>query len=190
MFDPKMLDAYFGWGEFANRVAFDSADAAAMAFGNKYYSTSRYIRHEFGADIYSVPLKGDGKLFFLGPTLIGSPHGVGPIGESMKKYREWVTTEAFVHTHPNLSGFSRTDIRESVTLEINFYVVGPNLHMRHFDWENRDDTYVGTVGLRYLDLQYREELQRNFRSTWVNHICGVANCGNTPWPTPPRQIWR
>jgi len=190
MIDPSILDNYFGWGAAADRVAFRSADEAAKAFGDWYYSASLFVRHEVGTEIYSIPLVCDGKEFFLNHAVWGSPHsmyisGNVPFG---------ATLEATTHTHPNLIGFSDSDIRALSILSerhersITGYVVNPDLSLQRFNATDGPAITIGTVGLRHLSTHERIALETLFRQSWEDHIgtyssCHVYGCRNISWLT-------
>ena len=130
-----------GWiGNFIKRVKkfikyaedhyepYKSADEAARAFSEEVYSSSLYIRHEYGTEIYSRTVSGV-TTYNYNPPHAREPHSVDVNSSSP----EGTTIVASAHIHPNSNTFSDQDKSVAMYLNINSYVVGPNLQLQKYD---------------------------------------------------------
>jgi RHS repeat-associated protein len=158
-----------------------SPDEAAKAFAESTYGPSQYIRHEYSADIYSRNINGQITYNYTTPRS-GKPHSA-PVGGSIPKGTQRV---AYVHTHPNSNSFSTTDIMAAANLQVDGYVVGPNLILQRYNLATDSIDQLGTISPVALTASQKESLTSRFRVSWDNHIsegCGFG-CENMPWPTP------
>lgn len=165
-------------------LGYSSPDATAKAFSRNTYSKSRYIRHEYGTQIYSRKIFGTTRYYYAKPVS-GSPHSVQPLKASIPNGGKMI---AFAHTHPNSNDFSSADKSFASKLGGNIYVVGPNLNVQCYDYL-MDETYVvGTICLVSLSNEQKEHLRAEFQSSWDSRIvygqCEKGfDCGNMTWPT-------
>ncbi len=170
-------------------LPYKTADEAAKAFSEETYSTTSYIRYEYGTVIYSNTSDGETTYNYTEPVL-GHPHRVNiPI-----TVPEGTTAVATAHTHPIGNDFSgkeigatEGDIPEAKRLGLNAYVVGPSLNLMRYD-VSRDsfDYSVCTVSPRPLTPGEKNKLTMLFQSLWDEHTsepCGFG-CAYTNWPTP------
>lgn len=163
-------------------LGYSSPEKAAKAFSQSVYSQSRYVRHEYGAAIYSKKVFGATRYYHNKPTA-GSPHGVS-IPISVPAGAKLVAT---AHTHPNSNKFSSTDMASATQFAIDSYVVGPDLNVQKYNHATGEVTIIGTISLVQLSKEQREQLRAEFEASWYDHIAsGDANgfdCSNIPWPT-------
>ena len=167
---------------------YKSADEAAMAFANSTYSSSRYIRHEYGTVIYSRTIDGATTYNYAEPVA-GNPHSVGYSGV---KVPSGTTKVATAHTHPNSNSFSGLtpgatsgDIPNAMGRGMDSYVIGPNLNLQKFSISSQSVSIVGIASPIELTSQQQAELTSQFQISWDNHL-GTCNfgCENMSWPTP------
>ena len=166
--------------------AYSSPDAAATAFAGYIYSSSLYVRHEYGAKIYSQTVDGV-KSYYVSEPNSGGPHSVSYGGIDLPK---GATYEATIHTHPNSNSFSSADKTNANNRGINSYVVGPNLSLQCYNVSDKTTSVVGTITSRLLTEAEKKILETEFRPSWDSHLdkngnCNDGfNCGNMTWPTP------
>ncbi len=167
---------------------YKSADDAAMAFANSTYSSSRYIRHEYGTAIYSRIINRTTTYNYAKPVS-GSPHSVGYSGVEVPS---GTTIVATAHTHPNSNSFSGLapgatsgDIPNAMNRRMDSYVIGPNLNLQKFSISSQSVSIVGIASPVELTSQQQSELISQFQISWDNHL-GTCNfgCENMSWPTP------
>ena len=166
--------------EIARKQYYETADEAALAFFEEVYASSMYIRHEYGAEIYSIVI--GGKLMYAYTTpRVGEPHGVY-VYRSVPKGANYV---AFAHTHPNSDIFSKGDRWIANKYLGNAYVAGPSgvIKKKIFLYYKTED--VGTfVPMPLTDYQ-RTKLEETYADAWVAHTkegCGF-DCSEKIWPT-------
>ena len=160
---------------------YKSADDAARAFSEEVYSSSLYIRHEYSTEIYSRTIKGE-TTYNFNPPRAGEPH-LASVGNSTPKGTKAV---AYAHTHPNSNAFSVADIRAAQSLNIDAYVVGPNLELQRYSLASASATNLGVISPVALTDEQRSALIAEFQVSWDTHIssgCGF-DCGGMTWPTP------
>ena len=160
---------------------YSSAEAAAKAFSEFTYGPSRYIRHEYSADIYSRTINGQTTYNYTTPQS-GKPHSATVGGRIPTGTRR----VAYVHTHPNSNAFSTADIQAVVNLQMDGYVVGPNLILQRYNLSDGSVDELGAISPSILTSSQKSALTSNFRISWDKHIqegCGFG-CENMPWPTP------
>ena len=169
-------------------LPYKTADDAAMAFANSTYSSSSYIRHEYGTVIYSITIDGVTTYDFATPVA-GSPHSVGLGGI---KIPSGTTKVATAHTHPNSNSFSGLspgattgDIPNANKRGLDSYVIGPNLNLQKYSISSGTVSVVGVASPVTLTGQQQAELVSQFRVSWDNHLgtCGFG-CEHMSWPTP------
>ena len=166
-------------------LPYASADEAALAFSNKYYSSSLYIRHEYGTYIYSITYKGITTYAYSTPV-VGEPHRIiyGPF-----KAPSGLEIVAFAHTHPNSSWFSPDDMDNSNYFNVNTYVVGPDLMLRCYVKHSGIDikgNEIETISPIALTIEQKNALIDKYRVSWDNHVSEGCefNCASIAWPTP------
>ena len=160
---------------------YKTANDAARAFANSTYSSSRYIRHEYDTEIYSRTINGK-TTYNYNPPRSGNPHSVS-IGRRTPHGTKMV---AYAHTHPNSNYFSDTDISVAQSLNIDAYVVGPNLDLQRYTTSSNIITSLGTINPNELSYEQKNELVSEFQMSWDEHVsenCGFG-CGDMVWPTP------
>ena len=165
-------------------LGYGSADAAAKAFSEKTYGASKYIRHEYGTQIYTRKIFGLTRYYYAKPVA-GSPHSVAP-GNAVVP--NGVTVVAVAHTHPNSNQFSDSDKKYALTRAVDIYVVGPDLNLQKFDFSSQNTMIVGTICPVALSNEQKQQLKAAFQASWDAHIInGVCNkdfsCGTMTWPT-------
>lgn len=160
---------------------YKSADDAARAFSEQVYSSSSYIRHEYSTEIYSRTINGE-TTYNYNPPRAGTPHSAS-VGNSTPT---GTNTVAYAHTHPNSNDFSGADIRAAENLEIDAYVVGPNLELQRYSLSSASTTNLGVISPIALTDAQRSSLVVEFQLSWDAHIAAGCdfNCGSMTWPTP------
>jgi len=182
---------------------FWSADDAALAWAEYYFSTSLFVRHEHGAMIYRGVLG----MYSVTATDSGWPHTMSYL-LSASDVPPGTTAIGAVHTHPNsTTEFSVGDREWALTNGGSIYVAAPTtllgttFHLRRYDVPTTTraarDVFVGVVSLRGLNILERHVLSgdtRPYRSQWERHLpCSrggfteprVYNiCNDVDWPTP------
>lgn len=159
---------------------YKSADEAARAFSEEVYSSSLYIRHEYGTEIYSRTVFGV-TTYNYNPPHAGEPHSVDVNSSSP----EGTTIVASAHIHPNSNTFSDQDKSVAMYLNINSYVVGPNLQLQKYD-PSSGTTNLGAIYPIQLTDAQKNSLVKEFEVSWDDHIiigCDFG-CFNMTWPTP------
>jgi len=169
-------------------LPYKTADEAAMAFANSTYSSSQYIRHEYGTVIYSTTTNG-ATTYDYAPPVAGEPHSVG-YGEV--QVPSGTTKVATAHTHPNSNYFSGItpgatsgDIPNAIKRGMDSYVVGPNLKLQKYSISSNSISIVGVTSPVALTNQQKAALVSQFQVSWDSHF-GTCNfgCENMDWPTP------
>ena len=159
---------------------YSSPDEAAKAFSESTYGPSRYIRHEYSADIYSRTVNGQITYNYTKPQA-GNPHSV-PVGGKIPTGTQRV---AYVHTHPNSNVFSDPDVQAAIKLQVNAYVVGPDLILQRYNLSNGSVDALGVILPGALTSSQKNTLTSRFRVSWDKHTkreCDFG-CENMPWPT-------
>ena len=160
---------------------YQTADDAARAFANSTYSSSRYIRHEYATEIYSRTINGK-TTYNYNPPRSGNPHSVN-VG-----YRTPSGTRivAYAHTHPNSNSFSVADISVAQKLNIDAYVVGPNLELQHYSTSLGLASSLGKINPVELTEAQKNQLVSDFQVSWDEHVSEGCEfgCSNMVWPTP------
>jgi len=112
----------------------------------------------------------------------GQPHSAS-VGNSTPR---GTTTVAYAHTHPNLNSFSGADILAAERLNINAYVVGPNLELQRYDLASATTTNLGVISPIALTDERRAALVSEFQVSWDSHVAAGCdfNCGSMTWPMP------
>ena len=169
-------------------LPYKTADEAAMAFANSIYSSSIYVRHEYGTVIYSSTTNGTTTYDFATPVA-GSPHSVG-YGDV--KIPAGTTKVATAHTHPNSNSFSGLqpgatsgDIPNAIRRGLDSYVIGPNLNLQKYSISSGTVSIVGVASPVTLTSQQQATLVSQFQISWDNHLgtCEFG-CEHMTWPTP------
>jgi len=169
-------------------LPYKTADEAAMAFANSTYSSSSYIRHEYGTVIYSSTTNGTTTYDFATPVA-GSPHSVG---YGNVKIPSGTTKVATAHTHPNSNIFSGLtpgatsgDIPNAIRRGLDSYVIGPNLNLQKYSISSGAVSVVGVASPVALTSQQQAALVSQFQISWDNHLGTCAfGCEHMTWPTP------
>jgi len=168
-------------------LPYKTADEAAMAFANSTYSSSSYIRHEYGTVIYSSTTNGTTTYDFATPVA-GSPHSVG---YGNVKIPSGTTIVATAHTHPNSNSFSGLspgatsgDIPNAIRRGLDSYVIGPNLNLQKYSISSGTISVVGVATPVVLTSQQQATLVSQFQISWDNHLgtC-LFGCEHMTWPT-------
>ena len=160
---------------------YKSADEAAKAFSEQVYSSSSYIRHEYSTEIYSRTIDNQ-TTYNYNPPRAGAPHSA-TVGNPVPKGAKAV---AYAHTHPNSNVFSSKDIQAAEYLQIDAYVVGPNLQLQRYSFASKTTTALGVISPSVLTDAQRASLVTEFQDSWNSHISTGCdfNCGCMIWPTP------
>ena len=160
---------------------YNTTDDAARAFSEQVYSSSSYIRHEYSTEIYSRTINGN-TTYNYNPPRAGQPHSASV----RKSTPKGTTLVAYAHTHPNSNSFSGKDIQVSVRLEINAYVVGPNLELQRYNLSTASTTNLGSISPAPLTDAQRAALVTEFRVSWDEHTAEGCDfgCDTMVWPTP------
>ena len=169
-------------------LPYKTADEAAMAFANSTYSSSSYIRHEYGTVIYSSTTNGTTTYDFATPVAC-SPHSVG---YGNVKIPSGTTKVATAHTHPNSNIFSGLtpgatsgDIPNAIRRGLDSYVIGPNLNLQKYSISSGAVSVVGVASPVALTSQQQAALVSQFQISWDNHLGTCAfGCEHMTWPTP------
>ena len=158
---------------------YNSAEAAAIAFSQRYYSSSYYIRHEYAANIISSTFN-NSTTFNYKNIVYGNPHDVTPYIETYD-IQNFV---ANVHTHPNSSDFSQNDVELYEENDIIGYLVIPgNILLKYNYIEEEPKSTIGTYASIVLTEKEKELLQSRFRVSWQNHTSNCGSCNSeTLWP--------
>ena len=156
---------------------YDSPDEAARAFSEYIYSSSLYIRHEYGTQIYYFPGDGQTYYYFNYPTE-GNPHSVS-IGAPVP---EGAIMIAYAHTHPNQNTFSNKDKQVADFYNYDGYVVGPNLVLQKYCVSTREIRSIGLIIPRTLSALDKAILRSQFYASWMQHVSGNC-CTTISWPT-------
>ena len=71
-------------------------------------------------------------------------------------------------------------------LNIDAYVVGPNLELQRYSLADATITNLGLISPTALTDERRAALVSEFQVSWDTHVAGGCdfNCGNMTWPTP------
>ena len=165
----------------SNESGYNSAEEAARAFANSVYSSSKYIRHEYGTEIYSKTVNGVTK-YDYNPPRSGSPHSIG-IGLATPAGTQRV---AYVHTHPTSNEFSAADFGTAEFITGDAYVVGPNLMLQKYTLATGAITEIGKISPLELTESQKVLLIMGFKASWDKHAkedC-YLKCYDRTWPTP------
>ena len=156
-----------------------SADDAARAFAEEYYSQSSYVRHEFAALIYSRTVDGLTTYNYTAPEY-GTAHNSHPGWNKPKRTK----IVAYIHTHPNENEFSGRDISFANKYDINAYVIGPNLELQRYNYLRDYTISLGQISPRPLLSSEKEKLISQFQASWDEHIAGGHGCAchTLSWP--------
>ena len=169
--------------ESGKLTVYNSADEAAQAFVEEVYSSSLYIRHEYGTEIYSRTINGATVYDYSTPRK-GTPHSV-LVGYPTPPGTEMV---AFAHTHPNSNVFSGGDVAVANKLGVDAYVVGPNLKLQRYDVSAKKSIDLGIISPQKLTGTQCNSLTQESRVSWDYHTlvgCDFG-CGAKDWPTAKR----
>ena len=162
-----------------NKKSYSTPDDAARGFAEENYSASRYIRHEYGAVIYSAS-SGGKTTYHYTPVVVGTPHNVDYGG-----IVNLPTAIATVHTHPNNNYFSPSDMRNSESRRMDNYMVGPNLKINVYHFDSRTTNILGVITPNPLSERDKKELVGEFQILWDQHVQSCpAGCKSVEWPTP------
>ena len=162
-------------------LKYKTADDAAKAFLEQVYSSSLYIRHEYSTEIYSRTINGETTYDYNSPRA-GSPHSASVYNSTPVE----TILVAYAHTHPNSNDFSSSDIRVAKNLNIDAYVVGPNLVLQRYSVSSAEIINIGSITPITLTDSQRLSLVTEFQASWDDHISAGCdfNCKNMIWPTP------
>ncbi|MDR2767815.1 MAG: DUF4329 domain-containing protein [Treponema sp.] len=121
-------------GDVVNPLVFDSADDAAISWGNRYLELSRFVDCEFGSTIYEINTPDGSMKYSYTDINIGSAHKVFPF-----LYKDLAKIESYIHTHGEESGpgyddenFSSVDIKIANSLKMNGYLVTPSGRIKKY----------------------------------------------------------
>ncbi len=176
-------------GPYEKIGPYATADEAARAFGEAYYASSLYIRHEYGSAIYATEHNGVTTYGYALPVK-GGPHEVCCDDAIIP----WNATRiATIHTHPNSIYFSGRngkygDITLADKIEIDSYLIGPNLVLQKYDPRTKQITAHGSISLAPLTAAEKSALVNQFKSSWYSHLATQDDkgfeCHRKIWPTP------
>ena len=168
-------------GSSPQHEPYESADEAAKAFSESVYSSSSYIRHEVGTEIYSRTINGKTTYNYNTPRA-GNPHSV-TVGQSTPIGTEFV---AYAHTHPNSNAFSSADISAARSLGVDAYMVGPNLELQRYSLSSDATASLGTISPITLTDWQCTALVMLFQISWDSHVAKdcAFGCESMMWPTP------
>lgn len=160
---------------------YNSAEAAAIAFSQRYYSSSYYIRHEYGAIIYSVTQNNTTTYNFTN-VVYGGVHNV-LIPLELSKGGSYVGD---IHTHPFDVSFSDEDKDSNVGCG---YLVIPTLEIKKYNYVTQSE-YDTIITFSPVDLtsQEKELLCERFERSWQTHVSNdctaESDCENhaNEWP--------
>ena len=158
-----------------------STEEAARAFSEEVYSTSEYIHHEIGTEIYART-NGDKTTYNYNSPRIGSPHNV-PVGDSVLI---GTTMVAFAHTHTTSNDFSLDDKKIAGEYGIDAYLVGPNLELQMYNNSLIEPIGLGSIMPIELTDSRRRELSAQYKVSWEAHLeqgCEFK-CNLKTWTTP------
>ncbi|MBQ7789198.1 MAG: DUF4329 domain-containing protein, partial [Clostridia bacterium] len=182
-YDDSILpnDSYYSiaYSSNVNYEPYASADEAAIAFAKMYYSSSYYIRHEYGAYIYSCTFNNKTTYNFTN-IVYGAPHNVFVYTDTQDQ-RNFI---ASIHTHPCIEEFSETDIDNYEKNEENGYLIVPGNILKRYNVLDDSITTIGTYTPITLTAKRQELLRLRFANSWQVHIssnCEYCN-DSTLWP--------
>ena len=175
--------------EGAGRKYYDTPDDAAKAFSEEVHSSSMYIRHEYGTEIYSRVINGE-KKYTYSPPRVGAPHKV-MVGYATPRGTEYV---AFAHTHPNNDDFSARDIELANKYGVDAYVAGPSGNLRKYDLSTSVSVDIATLSPKPLTNYQCTMLSSKYRFSWEYHLVTPADigfgCSSKTWPADTSILWR
>ena len=121
-------------------------------------------------------------IYNFNPPRAGKPHSAS-VGNSTPKGTK---AAAYAHTHPDSNVFSGADIRAAQSLNIDAYVVGPNLELQRYSLASASATNLGVISPVALTDAQRSALITEFQVSWDTHISSGCDfgCGSMTWPTP------
>ena len=133
--------------------------------------------------IYSKTKNGSTS-FYLTQTRSGNPHSASISTSNIPNNGEFV---AYVHTHPNSNSFSEADLDVATDLNINAYVVGPNLQLQRYDYQDNSISNVGGIIVPTPLTDAQKTDLNNMIVSWESHfVDGVCpdgfECENKLWP--------
>lgn len=159
-------------------ATFNSADEAAMAFAANTYPASYYTGYEYISTIYSVTMDDEIKFGYTEPKVY-EPHYSYPDEDSPFG----TSYVAYAHTHPNINGFSSSDIDLANSKRINAYVIGPDHQLLHYDYITGSSNPVkGVISLVSLTSAQKMVLVNQFQKRWDAHAAKCSFCNGIPWP--------
>jgi len=151
------------------------------------YSSTRYIRHEYGGEIYSR-LVNEKTYYFATTPRPGEPHQSSPIGSAYVP--SGGTFVAYIHTHPNGLVFSVQDKQIADSFKVNAYVATPNNELLRYNHNSGTDPFsLGAITPRTLTAAEKQQLEKDFRASWDAHFDSDGKCPNNhgcenmDWPT-------
>lgn len=82
--------------------------------------------------------------------------------------------------------FSSADITAAANLDVDAYVVGPNLILQRYDLNTNSILNLGMISPVQLTVSQKIDLIEEFQVSWDKHITAGCdfNCGSMTWPTP------
>ena len=78
------------------------------------------------------------------------------------------------------------DLRAAANLNVNAYVVGPNLELQRYELSTGSITKLGIISPVSLTDAQKTGLVKEFQMSWDNHVAAGCdfNCAGMVWPTP------
>ena len=195
--DP--VNAFDPWGLDPGDV-FETADLAAIDWGEYYYSTTQYSQLELSSFIYEVEENGEIIGYSYTKAIIGEPHDGGDMWDGLEQIPEDDNMVAYVHSHPTSYRFSEMDAYIAYELNIAAYLVTPNLVVKggraFIDESNEKDNYYIEERIVTMDLQLRgmslaEQIAvvQLYGSRWNEHLLNCTlGCETILFPTTG-QSW-
>ena len=158
---------------------YNTVDEAAMAFAVMYYSSSYYIRHEYGALIYACAYTQDNEGNSVSITtynftniVYGGPHSVNVNPDDWNAYN----FVADVHTHPQGMEFSSNDKNSNDDTDTHGYLAIPGCKLIKYDYIEKTITDGVPFTPVVLTAKRKQFLLERFASSWQSHIS--TDCSN------------
>ena len=178
---PEESYYYVVYNQNVYNEPFNSADDAAIYFAKKYYRSSYYIRHEYGAMIYSVT-KNNTTTYNFTNIVYGGVHSV-TINMNVDTGGTFVGD---IHTHPYDNNYSDED----KNLDRGYgYLVVSTLKIKKLNYATGEENN-STINFYPNELTTREKelLCDRFKASWQAHVSydceALSDCDNhaEEWP--------
>ena len=67
---------------------------------------------------------------------------------------------ATIHTHPNSTSFSDSDLKNAKKRKMNSYVIGPDLFLRKYNYSTEEKTKIIKISPKKLSNEQKKELKK------------------------------